>query len=389
MRLLVWPAAAIAAITGALVADGWSAMGRRADGTRRARMERSPQWKGGRFVSPQPLQNDTWLALRDVLFTDAPRVPGEPVRVETVDPERFAARAPSGLRVTWLGHSTLLVELDGRRILVDPMWGERASTFSWAGPRRWYPPLIPLDRLPVVDAVVISHDHYDHLDASTIRAMREWKTTFVVPLGVGAHLAYWGVPEARIVELDWWERTALGDLEIVATPARHASGRSLLARDRTLWAGFAFIGPEHRAFYSGDTGLFPGLAEIGARLGPFDVAMVEAGAYGRAWPDWHLGPEQAVRASQLVKGRTLLPIHWALFNLAPHGWTEPAERVLAAARQAGVTVLLPRPGESVEPVNPPAAARWWPEVPWKTAAEAPIVSTMLDERTGRAGERLP
>jgi L-ascorbate metabolism protein UlaG (beta-lactamase superfamily) len=339
-------------------------------------MERSPQWKDGRFENPQPLHNDTWGALRDVTFGGSDhRTPKDSIPVEALDASRFVTAPQSGLRVTWLGHSTLLVELDGSRVLVDPVWSERASPVSWMGPKRFYAPLIPIDQVPAVDAVVISHDHYDHLDEPTIRAIRSWKTTFVVPLGVGAHLASWGVPEACIVELDWWEAPRLGSLEIVAVPARHASGRSLLSQNATLWAGFAFIGAHHRVYYSGDTGFFPGLADIGSRFGPFDLAMIEAGAYGRSWPDWHLGPEQAVHAAKLVRANTLLPVHWGLFNLAYHGWTEPAERVLAAARASNLSVTVPSPGQSIEPDALPAFARWWPDVPWKTVDEDPIVPT--------------
>jgi L-ascorbate metabolism protein UlaG (beta-lactamase superfamily) len=373
-----------------LAVSGMSVFGKTPEGARRARMERSPRWKAGRFENPEPLRNDLWLALRGFFGASDDRTPKSPVPTEAVDPRRFDAPPPTGLRVTWFGHSTLLVELDGRRVLVDPVWGERASPFSGLGPRRFFAPLLPLDQVPAVDAVVVSHDHFDHLDMPTIVAMRDWKTTFVVPLGVGAHLAHWGVPEERIVELDWWERTRVGDLEIVATPARHASGRSPFAgQNRTLWAGFALLGPSHRVYYSGDTGFFPGLADIGARLGPFDLAMIEAGAYGRAWPDWHLGPEQAVRASQLVRAEALLPVHWGLFNLAYHAWTEPAERVLAAAGKAGVRTLLPKPGHSVEPTSSPALARWWPDVPWKSAAEAPIVATWVTASAGEAGEATP
>jgi L-ascorbate metabolism protein UlaG (beta-lactamase superfamily) len=358
--------------------DGWTAFGKRAEGPRRARMERSRQWAEGHFENPEPLWNDGWGMFTSVLSGSAHASPSEALPVVRGGRERFATPPASGLRVTWLGHSTLLIEIDGHRVLTDPVWGERASPIDWMGPARFYDPPIALEHLPSVDAVVISHDHYDHLDHPTIEAMKSWDTRFVVPLGVGAHLAYWGVPEDRIVELDWWDRTTVGDLEIVCTPARHASGRLLIDKDATLWAGYALIGAQHRAYFSGDTGLFPAMREIGERLGPFDVTMIESGAYGSAWPDWHLGPEQAVLAHQLVRGRVLVPVHWGLFDLAFHGWTEPVERVLAAAREANVETRVPRPGESLEPSAPTPVARWWPEVPWESASVRPIVATRID-----------
>jgi L-ascorbate metabolism protein UlaG (beta-lactamase superfamily) len=359
----------------AVVVDGWRAFGKRAGGARRARMERSPQWQSGHFVDPQPMHNDFWGALRGALHASPYTSPTAALPVVPVDPKELESPPPSGLRVTWLGHSTLLIEIDGHRILTDPTWSDRASPFGWTGPRRWFAPPIALSALPHLDAVVISHDHYDHLDYRTVVALRDRDTTFVVPLGIGAHLAYWGVPESRIVELDWWEHTTIGDLAIVCSPARHASGRALVDDDAKLWAGWAFLGPTHRTYYSGDTGFFPGLRDIGDRLGPFDVTMIEIGQYGRAWPDWHLGPEQAVAAHQMLRGRVMLPVHWATFALAYHGWTEPIERALVAAHDAGVTLVAPKPGESFEPSAPPPIQRWWPDLPWKTAAEDPIVAT--------------
>ncbi|MFL5353091.1 MBL fold metallo-hydrolase [Archangium sp.] len=377
-RVAWWAGALLALALTLVLAQARAAFGHRAEGARRERMEHSPQWQDSHFENPQPLYNDIWGSFTG-MFDASPDVsPSEPVPTVPGDHRRWETPPATGLRVTWLGHSSSLIELDGFRVLTDPVWSERASPLTWIGPRRWYAPPIALEELPKVDAVVISHDHYDHLDYRTLLAMKDWDTTFVVPLGVGAHLASWGIPEAHIAELDWWERTRVGGLELVATPARHASGRTGLDKDATLWAGYALLGPRHRAYYSGDTGLFPAMKDIGARLGPFDVTLIEVGQYNRAWPDWHIGPEQAVLAHQWVRGRVLLPVHWGLFTLAPHGWTEPIERVLAAAAQSGQPVLVPKPGQSVEPEAPPALERWWPQLPWKTGAQDPIVSTKLN-----------
>jgi L-ascorbate metabolism protein UlaG (beta-lactamase superfamily) len=358
--------------------SGCQSFGARATGSRRARMEASPHFADGHFVNPQPLQNSWSGALSGMLHVSPYASPAQPPPIR--DAKQTLARPPqTGLRVTWLGHSTTLVELDGKRVLTDPVFSERVSPVGFLGPERWHAPPIALADLPHVDAVVISHDHYDHLDHGTIAAMKDWDTTFVVPLGVGAHLAAWGVPEKRIVELDWWGRAWIaGNLEIIALPARHASGRVLFDDDAKLWAGYALLGPRHRVYYSGDTGLFPALRDIGKRLGPFDLTMIEVGQYNQAWPDWHLGPEQAVRAHQLVQGRVLLPVHWGTFQLAYHSWTEPIERALAAGAAAKATVLAPRPGQSVEPEAPPAFERWWPAVPGKTFADDPIVATQMD-----------
>ncbi|MDY7227222.1 MBL fold metallo-hydrolase [Hyalangium rubrum] len=362
-----------------ILASAWPAMGGKAEGARRTRMERSPQWKEGHFENPQPLVNDFWRSITGMSDASPYVSPvGQPVPTMPGGRERFETPPATGLRVTWLGHSSVLLEIDGHRILTDPVWGDRASPLSWVGPKRWYAPPIPLAELPEIDAVAISHDHYDHLDYPTLKAMKDWKTTFIVPLGVGAHLESWGIPEARIVELDWWQQTKVGSIEVTCTPARHASGRTGIDKDATLWAGYAFAGPKHRVYFSGDTGLFPAMKDIGEKLGPFDVTMIEVGQYNSAWPDWHIGPEQAVRAHEMVRGRVLVPVHWGLFTLAAHGWTEPIERVLAAAGQSGQTAIVPKPGQSIEPGAPPAAERWWPDLAWKTGAQDPIVSTQVN-----------
>jgi L-ascorbate metabolism protein UlaG (beta-lactamase superfamily) len=377
-RVLAIVAALVLLFVLVAVIDGWRAFGRAPSGPREARVQSSPQWGDGVFHNPQPLWNDVWGMVKGLFDKSADASPSTEVPVVTGDRSRFATAPETGLRITWLGHSTLVVEIDGHTLLTDPIWGERTSPLSWLGPQRWYAPPIALAELPQLDAVLISHDHYDHLDYPTIVAMKDWDTVFIAPLGVGAHLEYWGVPADRIIELDWWDRTEVNGLEIVCTPARHASGRTLFDQDRTLWAGYAIVGDRHRAYFSGDTGLFPAMREIGERLGPFDATMIETGAYNRAWPDWHLGPEQAVRAHELVRGGVMFPVHWGLVDLAYHAWTEPAERVLAAARLAGADVVVPRPGESIEPEAPPAFERWWPDVPWQTVDEHPVNATKMD-----------
>lgn len=379
MRLGLVVAIAMIVAIGSLLISGRTTFGASPQGERLSRFERSPEWRDGRFNNPQGMWGDTQGAILRSLESHPNTVPGSPVPVVRSRGEALAAPPRSGLRVTWFGHSSSLIEIDGVKVLTDPIWSERPSPVAWVGPKRWYEPPIALRDLPRIDAVVISHDHYDHLDQPTVAAIAAmpWNTRFIVPLGVGAHLAHWGVPEARIVELDWWQSTRVGAVDVIATPARHASGRVTPRSDRTLWAGYALAGPTHRAYYSGDTGFFPALRDIGSKLGPFDVTLIESGQYDGHWPDWHLGPEQAVEANRWVRGRTMIPVHWALFKLAQHGWTEPVERVEAAARCRGdVQVLVPRPGESVEPTLDPAPPRWWPSIPWETAQQRPVVATV-------------
>ncbi|CAN5314446.1 MBL fold metallo-hydrolase [soil metagenome] len=387
MRLrtaLVGLAVVCVASIAAAAYSAWPSVGAYPSGERLERAQRSPQWRGARFENPEPMWHDMMRAIREAFKQNPSDAPRSPIPVLANAAAQFAAPSRSGLRVTWFGHSSALIEIDGVTLLTDPIWSERSSPVGWAGPLRWYAAAVPLRSLPHVDAILISHDHYDHLDRATVQSLNDGRTRFIVPLGVGAHLAAWGIAESRITELDWWDSTRVGSVHLIATPSRHASGRINPQSDRTLWAGFAMIGSAHRAWYSGDTGMESSFAEIGRRYGPFDVTLIEAGQYDAAWPDWHLGPEQAVDANRMVRGKVMIPVHWALFKLAHHGWTEPAERVLAAA-QCGDTVhvLTPRPGQAVEPTENPQLARWWPAVPWNSAAERPVVATRRGDPADR------
>src|SRR3954469_4701076 len=291
-----------------------------------------------------------------------------------------APTTPAPLALTWYGHSSVLLEVDGHRVLADPVWGERVSPSPTIGPRRLHPAPVPLSALPPVDAVVISHDHYDHLDLPTVRALLSTQSApFVVPLGIGAHLRGWGVPEDRIVELDWNGATTIAGLTLTCTEARHFSGRSF-ARDTTLWSSWVVTGPQHRVFFGGDTGYTPAFAGIGAQLGPFDLTVLPIGAYSDHWPLIHMTPEEAVQAHGDLGGRVLMPIHWATFNLAFHRWAEPAQRLLAAADARGVQVVVPRPGERVDVLAPPPLRDWWTAV--GSADDVPSRSTAALGRTG-------
>ena len=343
-------------------------------------MQRSRQWRDGKFRNVHERVDGPYLEmLRKLLFNaSAHRRPTAPIATEARTARDYVVPPATGLRVTWLGHSTLLVEIDGLRVLIDPVWSVRASVTPIAGPKRFYPSPLSLAELPAIDVVLLSHDHYDHLDAATVKELARSGARFVVPLGLGAHLVKWRVREEQILEYDWWESTTIGGVTLTAVPARHFSGRGLRDQGQSLWCGWTLITDRHRVYYAGDTAMQEEFVEIGERLGPFELTIIEVGAYDALWADVHLGHEQAVRAHQLVRGDVLLPVHWGLFDLAMHGWTEPIERVLVAASAAGIRVAAPRPGGRVEPAALSAVERWWPTLPWQTAAEAPVRSTGVD-----------
>ncbi|MFD1810764.1 MBL fold metallo-hydrolase [Rhodococcus gannanensis] len=286
--------------------------------------------------------------------------PRQPIPLATP----LAPAKAGDLAVTWYGHASALVEIDGARVLTDPVWSHRVSPSGVIGPARLHPTPVDIDALPAVDVVLISHDHYDHLDKATITALaRTQSAVFVVPKGIGAHLRHWRVPADRIVELGWEESTTVAGLEITCTEARHFSGRGL-RRNTTLWSSWSVRGPNHRFYFGGDTGYTPRFVEIGERHGPFDLTLLPVGAYDEHWPDIHMNPEEAVRMhTDLGRGDAtagvLVPIHWATFNLAFHPWAEPIVRLLAASDPAGTRVRVPMPGQRIDALRPGVQEQWW------------------------------
>jgi len=338
--------------------------GPEAHGPRRERVLASPRFREGRFhnthgVGPG-LKGNPLPTLGEYFFSDNERFPTSALPL--LDPRPvWSTPAETELRVTWLGHSTLLLEIDGLRVLTDPVFGERASPVSFAGPRRFHRPPVTVAQLPALDAVLVSHDHYDHLCRESIQLLAKLDVPFITSLGVGARLESFGVPRERIHELDWWESVQLpaASLRFTATPAQHFSGRSLKDRNSTLWSSWVIEGVTRKVFFSGDTGLTDEFQLIGAKYGPFDLVMLEIGAWHPSWGDIHLGPANALTAHQWLRGKTLLPVHWGTFNLAIHAWNEPAETLWTLAETQGVKLLTPTLGAVVEPSRLETPTAWW------------------------------
>ncbi|GAB3180421.1 L-ascorbate metabolism protein UlaG (beta-lactamase superfamily) [Micromonospora palomenae] len=364
----LWRMTGLAAVAGLAWAarDVPAALGGRLTGARAERAARSPQFRDGTFhnraatrtmTTGDPGRNLVW----ELIFGKQRRRPSAPVPLlpPTPPPSTDVERE---LNIVWYGHASAMIEIEGRKVLVDPVWSDRCSPSAAVGPRRLHQPPVRLADLPPVDAILISHDHYDHLDMATVQELtRRQSAPFLVPLGVGAHLDRWGVPAERIVELDWSERHRVSGLDIIATAAQHFSGRGL-RRDGTLWSSWVIAGAHRRVFYTGDSGYFDGYAEIGAEHGPFDVTLMQIGAYDRAWPAIHMFPEEAVSAHLDLRGGLFLPVHWATFNLALHDWSEPVDRLWAEAKARDVRLAVPRPGERVVVDDPPPVDGWWQAV---------------------------
>ena len=326
---------------------------------------KSGHYKDGEFVNLIPTREMTGGSMPSVmwkfLFHKSPQAaPPGPLPLRPLDSLAIINKTADMVRVTWFGHSASLLEIAGHNILLDPMLRVEMGPVSWATPNRYNRELaITPEKLPYIAAVLISHDHYDHLDMATIKKIKDKVGQFYVPLGIGAHLRAWGVPRERITEMNWGDQATLAGLRLHCTPSRHFSGRGLTNRNSTMWCSWVVQAPTKRVFYTGDGGYGPHFAAIGQQFGPFDLAIVECGQYNESWAEIHMKPEQSVQAARDVRAAVMLPVHWGAFTEALHAWNEPVTRATAEAARLGQVVTTPHLGEPVTLGAALPQERWW------------------------------
>lgn len=338
-------------------------VGQPPQGEHLARIAQSPHYADGQFVNEIETSTasfgEAMRTLPDFIWNEN-GAPDAPLPVKFAP--HASPAADSLCYVTWYGHSAFLIEMQGLRILIDPMLGESAAPVSFGTPRFPYQQPIPIEELTDLDAIILSHDHYDHLDHPTVMRLADDTQHFYTALGVGSHLRHWGIPAEDITELDWWQSASLAGLKLVACPARHFSGRAITDNNATLWASWAILGAHQKLYFSGDGGYGPHFADIGTRYGPFDLAMLECGQYNQAWQDIHMMPEQSVQAGLDVQAKLLMPIHWGAFQLSVHTWTDPIERFQAKSERLQAPMVHPFIGERFCLGQDYPRERWWEEV---------------------------
>ncbi|SOE19680.1 L-ascorbate metabolism protein UlaG, beta-lactamase superfamily [Spirosomataceae bacterium TFI 002] len=332
----------------------------------KARYAKSGIYKEGKFLNQIPTDMSMDFAslvsiTKDFIKGVPNSAPDFEVPIHKVD-SLDLTKKDTITKLIWFGHSAFLLQMDDKNILIDPMLGNVPSPHPWLGKGRYQKELpIEIEQLPVIDAIIISHDHYDHLDYGSIQKLKAKTKTFLVPLGVGAHFEAWGVPKENIHELNWWDEIKLDNIKLAFTPSRHFSGRGMGDRFSTLWGSWVITGSKDNIYFSGDGGYGPHFKEVGEKYGPFNFAMMECGQYNEKWADIHMMPEETVQAAIDVKSELFMPIHWGSFTLALHSWTDPVERVIAKANELQMPIYIPRIGEEIiiGKEMPRSKVKWW------------------------------
>lgn len=313
------------------------------------KLQVSKNFANGRFQNliATPMAAPKFSTILKFFSNENGKVPTRSLQTKAFLKDAFESANSEAISFAWFGHSSVLLKLENKIILIDPVFGDRASLFTFLGPKSFkYSNRYRIDQMPPIDAVLISHDHYDHLEYETILALEDKVKLFFVPLGVGAHLIEWGVDAQKITELDWWEETAFTkEIKLVYTPTRHFSGRSILNRKQTLWGSWSIIGQKHKVFFSGDSGYFDEFKKVGEKLGPFDLAFVENGQYNQDWASIHMMPEQSALVASELNAAAIVPIHWGRFSLSIHPWDEPVKRFIKASEKYDYKALTPAPGQ--------------------------------------------
>ena len=315
------------------------------------RFKQSNQYKDGIFVNSTETVMDIsfWESVKlakEFFNTSNNRQPDFEIPVSKVDSLTIADKT-SETQLIWFGHSAFLLQIEGKNILLDPMFGDVPAPHPWLGKNRYGALPIEVEQLPDIDAIILSHDHYDHLDYGSIQKLKDKTKQFFVPLGVGTHLRSWNIAASKIKELDWWDDTSFEGLDLIFAPARHFSGRGLTDRAKTLWGSWIIRSQADTLYFSGDSGYGPHFKEIGEKYGPFDFAMIECGQYNEKWNAIHMMPEESAQAGIDLSAKKIMPIHWGAFTLALHSWTDPVERIQAKAQELKLPLVLPKIGEIV------------------------------------------
>jgi L-ascorbate metabolism protein UlaG (beta-lactamase superfamily) len=336
-------------------------MGKKPAGEKLEKVSQSDNFRDGYFQNPVTtlMERPPFEALREMMKRGGGRLPVQAIETLPIDTERYINSASGEVLITWLGHSSFLMRIEGVNLLIDPVLSTRASMSRFMGPKMFdYSHKHTIDEFPPIDLVLLTHDHYDHLDYDLIKQLGSKVKQLFVPLGVGSHLEHWGIDASKVMEFDWWDEVDFNGLKLTATPGRHFTGRTINDRFKTLWCGWAIKGKGHNLYYSGDSGYYNGFKTIGERLGPFDFAMVECGQYSRFWPNIHLMPEESVQVAIDVNSSMAMPMHWGKFRLSQHNWNEPPMRFTAAAREHNLQAVIPVIGQTFTLSNAPLGD-WW------------------------------